>query len=131
MRKVIVYVEVRSGEDNRSEGVRKVIEALGARVNLTLTKYVLVDNIFLTICFSKHSCILYYRDTTHVVFKEGRLSTFKKAQQWGIPVVSILWIEACKTRNRICDPKEFPISNLDRYENPELYSKMKVSVETR
>ncbi|XP_073848643.1 microcephalin isoform X2 [Musca autumnalis] len=102
MRNVVVYVEVRSGEDNRSDGVRKVIEALGARVNLKLL-----------------------RDTTHVVFKDGLMSTFKKAQQWGIPVVSILWIEACKTKNRICDPKDYPISNLDRYENPELYTKMK------
>lgn len=38
MRNVIVYVEVRSGEDNRSDGVRKVIEALGARVNLKLLR---------------------------------------------------------------------------------------------
>lgn len=44
-----------------------------------------------------------------------------------IPIVSILWIEACKNQGRICDPKDFPISNLDRYENPELYTKMKVS----
>ncbi|XP_075169855.1 microcephalin isoform X2 [Haematobia irritans] len=102
MRDIIVYVEVRSGEDNRSDGVRKVIEALGARVNLKLL-----------------------RDTTHVVFKDGLMSTFKKARQWGIPIVSILWIEACKTKNRICDPKDYPISNLDRYENPELYTKMK------
>uniref|UniRef100_A0A1I8PTK2 BRCT domain-containing protein n=1 Tax=Stomoxys calcitrans TaxID=35570 RepID=A0A1I8PTK2_STOCA len=102
MRDIIVYVEVRSGEDNRSDGVRKVIEALGARVNLKLL-----------------------RDTTHVVFKDGLMSTFKKARQWGIPIVSILWIEACKTKNRICDPKDYPISNLDRYENPELYDKMK------
>ncbi|KAM7342186.1 microcephalin isoform 2-T2 [Cochliomyia hominivorax] len=102
MRNIVVYVEVRSGEDNRSAGVRKVIEALGARVNLGLN-----------------------RDTTHVVFKDGLLSTFKKATQMNIPIVSILWIEACKNQRRICDPKDYPISNLDRYENPELYAKMK------
>lgn len=66
-------------------------------------------------------------DTTHVVFKDGLLSTFKKATQMNIPIVSILWIEACKNQRRICDPKDYPISNLDRYENPELYTKMKVS----
>ncbi|XP_065368282.1 microcephalin isoform X2 [Calliphora vicina] len=102
MRNIVVYVEVRSGEDNRSAGVRKVIEALGARVNLSLN-----------------------RDTTHVVFKEGLMSTFKKAKQMNVPIVSILWIEACKNQRRICDPKDYPISNLDRYENPELYTKMK------
>lgn len=40
MRNIVVYVEVRSGEDNRSAGVRKVIEALGARVNLSLLRLV-------------------------------------------------------------------------------------------
>lgn len=38
MKNVVVYVEVRSGEDNRSEGVRKVIETLGARINLSILK---------------------------------------------------------------------------------------------
>lgn len=41
MRNIVVYVEVRSGEDNRSAGVRKVIEALGARVNLSLLRLVI------------------------------------------------------------------------------------------
>uniref|UniRef100_A0A1A9V2H1 BRCT domain-containing protein n=1 Tax=Glossina austeni TaxID=7395 RepID=A0A1A9V2H1_GLOAU len=102
MRKVVVYVEVRTNEDNRSAGVRKVIENLGARVNLTLL-----------------------RDTTHVIFKDGLLSTYKKAKMWNIPIVSILWIEACRTQHRLCDPKDYPISNIDRYENPELYAKIK------
>lgn len=38
MKDVVIYVEVRSGEDNRSEGVRKVIETLGARINLSILK---------------------------------------------------------------------------------------------
>lgn len=62
-----------------------------------------------------------------MIFKDGLLSTYKKAKNWNIPVVSILWIEACKKKRMICDPNEFPISNIDRYENPELYEKMKVS----
>ncbi|XP_039953021.1 uncharacterized protein LOC120769998 [Bactrocera tryoni] len=102
MRDIIVYVEVRTGEDNRSEGVKKVISQLGARVNDKLL-----------------------RGTTHVIFKDGLLSTYKKAKNWNIPVVSILWVEACKKKRMICDPNEFPISNIDRYENPELYEKMK------
>ncbi|XP_053966804.1 uncharacterized protein LOC128868574 [Anastrepha ludens] len=102
MRDIVVYVEVRTGEDNRSEGVKKVISQLGARVNDKLL-----------------------RGTTHVIFKDGLLSTYKKAKNWNIPVVSILWVEACKNKRTICDPNEFPISNIDRYENPELYEKMK------
>lgn len=62
-----------------------------------------------------------------MIFKDGLLSTYKKAKNWGIPIVSILWIEACKKECRICDPSDYPISNLDRYENPELYTKIKVS----
>ncbi|XP_017463558.1 PREDICTED: uncharacterized protein LOC108356973, partial [Rhagoletis zephyria] len=73
MRDIVVYVEVRTGEDNRSEGVKKVISQLGARVNHKLL-----------------------RGTTHVIFKDGLLSTYKKAKNWNIPVVSILWVEACK-----------------------------------
>uniref|UniRef100_A0A0A1WJW7 Microcephalin n=1 Tax=Zeugodacus cucurbitae TaxID=28588 RepID=A0A0A1WJW7_ZEUCU len=102
MHDIVVYVEVRTGEDNRSEGVKKVISQLGARVNDKLL-----------------------RGTTHVIFKDGLLSTYKKAKNWNIPVVSILWVEACKKKRMICDPNEFPISNIDRYENPELYEKMK------
>lgn len=33
MKNVIVYVEVRSGSDNRSDGIKKVIAELGAQVN--------------------------------------------------------------------------------------------------
>ncbi|XP_055917218.1 uncharacterized protein LOC129949657 isoform X2 [Eupeodes corollae] len=102
MKDVVVYVEVRTGEDNRSSGVKKVISALGAKVNDKLL-----------------------RDTTHVVFKDGLLSTYNKAKKWNIPIVSILWIEACKKQMRLMSPKDFPISNADRYENPELYDKMK------
>lgn len=38
MKNVVIYVEVRSGEDNRSEGIRKVIETLGARISLSIVK---------------------------------------------------------------------------------------------
>ncbi|XP_022222732.2 uncharacterized protein LOC111074311 [Drosophila obscura] len=98
---VVVYVEVRSGNDNRSDGVKTIIAKMGAQVNDRLL-----------------------RNTTHVVFKDGLLSTYKKAMEWKIPVVSILWIEACKVQRRICEPEKFPISNLHKYEYPELYGKI-------
>ncbi|XP_034476594.1 microcephalin isoform X2 [Drosophila innubila] len=102
LKDVIIYVEVRTGNDNRSEGVKSVIAKLGAQVNDRLL-----------------------RNTTHVVFKEGLLSTYKRAQNWNIPIVSILWIEACKVQRRICDPKQFPISSIHKYEHPELFGKIK------
>ncbi|EDV56412.2 microcephalin [Drosophila erecta] len=101
LKDIVVYVEVRTGNDNRSEGVKTIIAKMGAQVKDRLT-----------------------RSTTHVVFKDGLLSTYKKAAEWKIPVVSILWIEACKVQRKICDPKEFPISNIRMYEYPELYGKM-------
>ncbi|KAH8275121.1 hypothetical protein KR026_000131 [Drosophila bipectinata] len=101
LKDVIVYVEVRTGNDNRSEGVKTIIGKMGAQINDRLT-----------------------RNTTHVVFKDGLLSTYKKATEWNIPVVSILWIEACKVQRKLCDPLMFPISNMRMYEYPELFGKI-------
>ncbi|XP_058058682.1 microcephalin [Anopheles bellator] len=102
LRDVVVYVEVRSGSDNRSNGIKQHIASLGARVNERLLK-----------------------DTTHVIFKDGLLSTFQKAKKMNIPVVSILWIEACKRHTCLMNPSEFKISNLERYENPELFKRIR------
>lgn len=71
---------------------------------------------------------LFASNTTHVVFKDGLMSTYKRAQSWNIPIVSILWIEACKVQRRLCEPQQFPISNIHLYEHPELYGKMAVSI---
>lgn len=102
MRDVRVYVEVRSGSDNRSQGIKTVIADLGASVNDRLV-----------------------RNTTHVVFKDGLLSTYQKAKGWGIPVVSILWIEGCRRQVCLLDPAKFVISNVERYEQPELFDKIR------
>ncbi|XP_016985850.1 uncharacterized protein LOC108049237 [Drosophila rhopaloa] len=101
LKDIVVYVEVRTGNDNRSEGVKTIIAKMGAQVKDRLS-----------------------RSITHVVFKDGQLSTYKKAAEWKIPVVSILWIEACKVQRKICDPSKFPISNIRMYEYPELFGKM-------
>ena len=67
---VIAYVEVRSGHENRSKAVSAELIRLGATVEEKFTK-----------------------DVTHVVFREGRQSTFEKAQKKGIHLVSILWVD--------------------------------------
>lgn len=41
MQNVIVYVEVRTGADNRSDGIKSVISQLGAQVNDRLLRYVM------------------------------------------------------------------------------------------
>ncbi|XP_564818.4 uncharacterized protein LOC3290365 [Anopheles gambiae] len=102
MREVCVYVEVRSGTDNRSDGIKEHIASLGAKVNERLLK-----------------------DTTHVIFKDGLLSTYQKAKKMNIPIVSILWIEACKRHNCLMNPNDFKISNLERYENPDLFKRIR------
>ncbi|XP_053663148.1 mediator of DNA damage checkpoint protein 1 [Anopheles marshallii] len=102
MRDVCVYVEVRSGTDNRSEGIKEHIASLGAKVNERLL-----------------------RDTTHVIFKDGLLSTYQKAKKMDIPIVSILWIEACKRHTCLMNPNDFKISNLERYENPDLFKRIR------
>lgn len=61
-----------------------------------------------------------------MIFKDGLMSTYNKAKQWNIPVVSLLWVEACKRHLCIVDPKSYPITNIDQYENPSLYAKLKV-----
>lgn len=77
-------------------------------------------------------CIHYYfcSNTTHVIFKNGLQSTYDKAKSWNIPIVSLLWIEACKKHMMLVDTKDYAITDLHRYENPELYDKIKVSIYT-
>lgn len=63
-----------------------------------------------------------------MIFSNGTQSTYNKAKQLNIPIVSILWIEACKKQLRLVDPSKFSIHNIEQYENPELYKKIKVTV---
>lgn len=62
-----------------------------------------------------------------MVFKDGLQSTYNKAKIWNIPIVSVLWIEACKKHLVLMDPKAFPIENIEKYENPDLFGKAKVN----
>lgn len=101
-KKTRVYVEVRSGDDDLTQGIQSVLKQLGATISNTLGK-----------------------TTTHVVFKDGLNSTYTKAKKMEIPVVSVLWIEACRKLLILADPKKYPISNLERYENPELFKRVK------
>ncbi|XP_039287392.1 uncharacterized protein LOC111049200 [Nilaparvata lugens] len=75
MRGVVAYVEVRGHDDGQdySGCVKAQLKEMGAVISNTFTKKV-----------------------THVVFKSGRLSTYKKARLWGVKMVCVMWIEACK-----------------------------------
>ncbi|KAF1429201.1 Microcephalin, partial [Spheniscus mendiculus] len=69
---ISAFVEVWSS--NRTENYSKTFEQqlldMGAKVSKTLNKHV-----------------------THVVFKDGRLATWRKAQKMGVKIVSVLWVE--------------------------------------
>ncbi|XP_063700333.1 uncharacterized protein LOC134830705 [Culicoides brevitarsis] len=100
--KTRIYVEVRSGEMDHTEGIQNVVSQLGATICNTVGK-----------------------TTTHVIFKDGLNSTYTKAKKMGIPIVSVLWIEACRKMLILADPAKYPISNLERYENPELFKRVR------
>ncbi|XP_058657609.1 microcephalin isoform X1 [Ammospiza caudacuta] len=84
---VSAFVEVWSS--NRTENYSKTFEQqlldMGAKVSKTLNKHV-----------------------THVVFKDGRLTTWKKAQNIGVKIVSVLWVEKCRETGAHVDESLFP-----------------------
>ncbi|NXC78062.1 MCPH1 protein, partial [Anhinga anhinga] len=48
------------------------------------------------------------KNVTHVVFKDGRLATWRKAQKMGIKIVSVLWVEKCRETGVRVDESLFP-----------------------
>ncbi|RLW12188.1 hypothetical protein DV515_00000761 [Chloebia gouldiae] len=84
---ISAFVEVWSS--NRTENYSKTFEQqlldMGAEVSKTLNKHV-----------------------THLVFKDGRLSTWKKAQKMGVKMVSVLWVEKCRETGVHVDESLFP-----------------------
>lgn len=97
-----IFVEVRSGNDDRSVGIRSRLTKEGIQVDARLNK-----------------------TTTHVIFKDGLLSTYKQAKKQGAAIVNLLWVDTCLKQKRLVDTDKFKISNQDRYENPELYKKVR------
>ncbi|PSN57948.1 hypothetical protein C0J52_00251 [Blattella germanica] len=99
---VIAYVEVRSGGDNRSRGIKAHLRSFGATV---------VDK--------------FINDVTHVIFNEGLLSTYKKAIKKKIPLVSVLWIEECKKAQKLVPERLYPPCDMERYESPNLFKRFR------
>ncbi|NXG04413.1 MCPH1 protein, partial [Sakesphorus luctuosus] len=48
------------------------------------------------------------KHVTHVVFKDGRLTTWRKAQKMGVKTVSVLWVEKCRETGVHVDESLFP-----------------------
>ncbi|NXC03418.1 MCPH1 protein, partial [Orthonyx spaldingii] len=84
---ISAFVDVWSSNrtENYSKTFKQQLLDLGAKVSKTLNKHV-----------------------THVVFKDGRLTTWKKAQKMGVKIVSVLWVEKCRETGVHVDESLFP-----------------------
>lgn len=98
---VCLFVDVRTGEDNRSAGIQEHLNSRGIKTTTDMTK------------------------STHIIFKDGLKSTFMKGKELNLPFVSLLWIDACKKFNGLIDHKNYPVVGIERYEDPILCKKIK------
>ncbi|XP_013923379.1 PREDICTED: microcephalin [Thamnophis sirtalis] len=90
---VIAYVEVWSSSrtENYSKAFTQQLLDMGAKISKTLNKQV-----------------------THVIFKDGFLSTWNRAQKAGIKLVSVLWVEKCREVGMHIDESLYPAINTDQ-----------------
>uniref|UniRef100_A0A8D2ASP0 Microcephalin n=1 Tax=Sciurus vulgaris TaxID=55149 RepID=A0A8D2ASP0_SCIVU len=90
LKDVVAYVEVwsSSGTENYSKTFTDQLLDMGAKVSKTLNKQV-----------------------THVVFKDGYQSTWDKARKRGAKLVSVLWVEKCRTAGARVEESLFPATN--------------------
>ncbi|XP_023604288.1 microcephalin isoform X2 [Myotis lucifugus] len=51
------------------------------------------------------------KQVTHVVFKDGYPRTWDKARERGVKLVSVLWVEKCRTAGAHVDEALFPATN--------------------
>ncbi|KAH8032509.1 hypothetical protein HPB51_025962 [Rhipicephalus microplus] len=102
MRDVCAFIEVRVGTEDVSSTFESVMTRLGATVRRHLGPTV-----------------------THVVFREGRVSTRKRALQLAIPMVGPLWVEECLANNRLASPERFPPYVSAAYDCPILSRKIR------
>ncbi|EHH63960.1 Microcephalin, partial [Macaca fascicularis] len=91
---VVAYVEVWSsnGTENYSKTFTTQLVDMGAKVSKTFNKQV-----------------------THVIFKDGYQSTWDKARKRGVKLVSVLWVEKCRTAGAHIDESLFPAANTNEH----------------
>ena len=99
---VLAFVEVRSRYENRSGCVKKQLEKLGAKIADKLTS----------------RC-------THLVFKEGSLTTYNRAKKLGIHIVSATWVEECRKQRAHLNESQYPCVSKEKYDSPGLFPKLR------
>ncbi|XP_059839437.1 microcephalin [Hypanus sabinus] len=67
------------------------------------------------------------KQVTHVIFKDGHESVWKKAQKMGVKLVSVLWVERCLVTRSHVDESLFPAKNESKhlFENKRTHRCMK------
>ncbi|XP_053142284.1 microcephalin isoform X3 [Hemicordylus capensis] len=87
---VVAYVEVWSSSrtENYSKAFAQQLLDMGAKVSKSFSKQV-----------------------THVIFKEGHLSTWNRAQKTGVKLVSVLWVEKCRETGSHVNEALYPAVN--------------------
>ncbi|XP_075228898.1 uncharacterized protein LOC142328761 isoform X2 [Lycorma delicatula] len=94
LRGVIAFIDVKvCGLHFVYDNVKHELESMGAEVENRFSKKV-----------------------THVIFRDGLLSTYRKAKKWKIPLVSIIWINACKTSLACLPVAGYEPAGLETYE---------------
>lgn len=57
------------------------------------------------------------RDVTHVIFKDGLYSTFRKAQNMKMHIVSVLWLDAVRRYKCQMPEHKYKPLDFDKYNN--------------
>lgn len=99
---VVACVQVRSMHENRSKYVEQELERLGAVITANITK-----------------------KTTHLIFKDGSLSTYNKAKRQGCFIVSVTWVLTSRDTGIKADEGRFPSVSCSKYDSPGLFPKLR------
>lgn len=82
---VKAYVEIRNNKEDRSVGVKALMESMGAEIMSRLSS-----------------------QTTHVIYKEGSYETYRRAKAMNKHVVSVLWLQSLKDLRKRLPESDFP-----------------------
>ena len=99
---VKVFVDFRTGADNRGASVKSLATRLGASVAERLNS-----------------------EVTHVIFKDGSLATYKKAVRLGIHIVAFSWLEASRKAGEKLAETKHPTVSKEKYDSPGLFPKIR------
>ncbi len=99
----MAYVDCRTGSDNRSKSIILELQRLGATCVTNFSKKV-----------------------THLIFKDGSKPIYDKAKKAGIPIISYLWVVACKEKGEMVPVDDYKSISSQDYDSE--FFKWRVSI---